>query len=325
MQGNVSGREAAITIGELGEFGLIARVTSRGDRSAGGVLLGPGDDAAVLRAPDSRVVASTDMYVEKRHFRRDWSSAYDIGRRVTAASLADVVAMGARPTGVLVSFAAPAELETSWAEELNAGLLDECAEAGASVVGGDVVRDDHVVLGMTALGDLGGRDPVTRAGARPGDVVAVCGRLGWSAAGFAVLSRGFRSPRAVVDAHRRPVLPYAAGPAAADAGATAMCDVSDGLVQDLGHVAEASGVAIDLRAAAFEIPDVFEQVAGALGGADPLAWVLSGGEDHALVATYPRASAVPDGWRVVGEVGGGTGVTVDGAPYEGPSGWTSFD
>lgn len=324
MQGNVSGREAAITIGELGEFGLIARVTSRGDRSAGGVLLGPGDDAAVLRAPDGRVVASTDMYVEKRHFRRDWSSAYDIGRRVTAASFADVVAMGARPTGLLVSFAAPPDLETSWAEELNAGLLDECAEAGASVAGGDVVRDDHVVLGMTALGDLGGRDPVTRAGARPGDAVAVCGRLGWSAAGFAVLSRGFRSPRVLVDAHRRPVLPYAAGPAAADAGATAMCDVSDGLVQDLGHVASASGVVIDLRTAAFEIPDVFEQVAGALGGADPLAWVLSGGEDHALAATFPGADAVPDGWRVVGAVGEGEGVTVDGAPYEGPPGWTSF-
>ncbi|HEX6445783.1 MAG TPA: thiamine-phosphate kinase [Streptosporangiales bacterium] len=316
--------EAAITIGELGEFGLIARVTARGDRSAGGVLLGPGDDAAVLRAPDARVVASTDMYVEKRHFRRDWSSAYDIGRRVVAASLADVVAMGARPTGVLVGFAAPPDLETSWAEQLNEGLLDECAAAGASVVGGDVVRDDHVVLGMTALGDLGGREPVTRSGARPGDVVAVCGRLGWSAAGFAVLSRGFRSPRVVVDAHRRPELPYAAGPAAAEAGATAMCDVSDGLVQDLGHVAEASGVAIDLRAAAFEIPDVFEQVAAALGGAEPLAWVLSGGEDHALAASFPAAADVPEGWRVVGEVREGSGVTVDGAPYEGPSGWTSF-
>src|SRR5690606_5354213 len=256
------------------------------------------------------------------HFRRDWSSGYDIGRRVAAAGLADVAAMGATPTGVLVAFGAPAELETAWVDDLTAGLRDECAVPGATVVGGDVVQSDQVVLTVTALGDLGGRAPVTRAGARPGDVVAVYGRLGWSAAGYAVLSRGFRTPRALVEAHKRPEPPYQAGPAAAAAGATAMCDVSDGLVQDLGHVAEASGVRVELRTDAFEVPEAFDQVAAALGGADPLRWVLAGGEDHALAATFP-AGGVPDGWRVVGAVGEGEGVTVDGAEYETP-GWESF-
>lgn len=313
--------EAVISIGELGEFGFIARITA-GLPDGAQVLLGPGDDAALLRAPDGRVVATTDMYVEGRHFRRDWSSGYDIGRRVVAAGLADIAAMGATPTGVLVALGAPAELASDWADDLTAGLRDECAEAGAAVVGGDVVRSEVMVLTVSALGDLAGRDPVTRDGASAGEAVAVCGKLGWSAAGLAVLSRGFRTPRALVEAHRRPTPPYSAGPQAADAGATAMCDVSDGLVQDLGHIAAASGVAVQLDSAAFEVPAPFEQVAAALGGADPLQWVLAGGEDHALAATF-AATAVPDGWRVVGRVVEGTGVTVDGQPYQVPS-WDSF-
>lgn len=286
------------------------------------IVVGPGDDAAVVRAPDGRVVVTTDMYVEGRHFRRDWSTAHEIGRRVVAAGLADIAAMGANATSVLVALGASPDLPTEWADELTAGLRDECAEVGAVVVGGDVVRSDPMVLTVTALGDLGGREPVTRAGARPGDVVAVRGRLGWSAAGLAVLSRGFRTPRVLVEAHRRPTPPYAAGPQAADAGATAMCDVSDGLVQDLGHIAAGSGVAIDVMSAAFEVPAPFEQVAAALGGADPLQWVLAGGEDHALAATFGDGD-VPDGWQVVGRVAEGTGVTVDGEPYEIPS-WDSF-
>ncbi|MQA78622.1 MAG: thiamine-phosphate kinase [Streptosporangiales bacterium] len=311
-----------MTIGELGEFGLIARVTGR-IGPAGHVELGPGDDSAVVTAPDGRVVASTDMYLEGSHFRRDWSTATDIGHRVAAACLADIAAMGARATALLVGFGAPPDLEASWSDELMQGLLEECTVAGAAIVGGDVVRSDKVILALTALGDLGGRAPVTRGGARDGDVVAVRGRLGWSAAGLAVLSHGFRSPRVLVDAHRRPVPPYAAGPEAADAGATAMCDVSDGLVQDLGHLAAAGGVAIDVTSAAFEVPEPFEQVAAALGGADPLSWILAGGEDHALAATFPGEVGVPEGWLVVGRVSAGEGVTVDGATYEG-TGWDSF-
>jgi thiamine-monophosphate kinase len=197
------------------------------------------------------------------------------------------------------------------------------------VVGGDVVRGDTIMVAITALGDLQGRAAVTRSGARPGDVVAVTGWLGWSAAGFTVLSRGFRSPRAFVEAHRRPEPPYHAGPAAAQLGATSMIDVSDGLVADLGHVAEASGVHIDLRAAGFDIPAQMADIGQAVG-VDPLTWVLSGGEDHALVATFPPDTHLPSRWRIVGEVTRPAGlsktgtVTVDGAVWDRAGGWDHF-
>ncbi|MDQ6874688.1 MAG: AIR synthase related protein, partial [Actinomycetota bacterium] len=170
-----------MTVGEAGEFGLIARVTARVGHGPHTVL-GPGDDAAVVSTPDGRVVATTDLLVEGRHFRQDWSGAYDIGRKAAAQSLADVAAMGAIATALLVGLGCPPETELSWTDQLTDGLRDEAAEVGAAVVGGDVVRADRVVLAVTALGDLQGREPVTRSGARPGDTVAICGRLGWAAA-----------------------------------------------------------------------------------------------------------------------------------------------
>jgi thiamine-monophosphate kinase len=298
------------TVGELGEFGLIAAVTSRMPATEA-VLLGPGDDAAVVRAADGRVVATTDLLIEGRHFRRDWSGALDVGHKAAAQNLADVAAMGAVPTALLVGLGAPADLPVAWAEELADGLREECALVGATVAGGDVVASPTVVISVTALGDLQGRAPVRRDGARPGDVVAVCGRLGWAAAGLAVLSRGFRSPRVLVEAHRRPQPPYAAGPQAAELGAHAMCDVSDGLVQDLGHIAAASGVAVDLDPDALEVPAPFRDVGNALG-VDPLRWLLAGGEDHALAAAFGPQVALPEGWRVVGRVLEGAGVRVGG-------------
>jgi thiamine-monophosphate kinase len=311
-----------MTVSETGEFGLIARVAARLPQGPT-TLLGPGDDAAVVLAADGRVVASTDLLLEGRHFRRDWSSGYDIGRKAAAANLADIAAMGAVPTALLVGLACPPDLPLDWADALTDGLREECAVVGASVVGGDVSRSDTVVLGITALGDLQRRLPVTRAGARVGDVVAVAGRLGWAAAGYAVLSRGFRSPRALVDAHRRPEPPYAAGPDAAERGATAMCDVSDGLLADLGHVAAASGVAIDLRRDAFTVTRQMADAAQALGK-DAWQWVFAGGEDHALVATFPATSALGPDWQIVGSVHEGSGVTVDGAEWEGPTGHDHF-
>jgi thiamine-monophosphate kinase len=182
------------------------------------------------------------------------------------------------------------------------------------------------MVSITALGDLQGRGPVTRSGARPGDKIAVTGWLGWSAAGLTVLSRGFRSPRAFVEAHRRPEPPYQAGPAAAELGATSMIDVSDGLVADLGHVAAASGVHLDLRAADFDVPAQMADIGQAVG-VDPIVWVLSGGEDHALAATFPPEVQLPSRWRVVGEVLGsaqGGAVTVDGAAWERTAGWDHF-
>ncbi|MGY1812124.1 thiamine-phosphate kinase [Blastococcus sp. SYSU D00820] len=307
----------------VGEFGVIARVVARSGAAAV-AQVGPGDDAAVLRAPDGRVVASTDVLVEGRHFRRDWSSGEDVGHKAAAANLADIAAMGAVGTALLVGLACPADTPTRWLEEVADGMAAECAPLGAAVVGGDTVAaapgSDAVVLSVTALGDLGGRAPVLRSGARPGDVVALAGRLGWSACGLAVLRRGFTSPVAAVAAHRRPAPPYAAGPAAAEAGATAMCDVSDGLLADAGHIAEASGVVVDLDRAALvratlEPPGPLQQVGAALG-VDPMAWVLAGGEDHSLLATFPAGAVLPAGWTVIGVVGeGGTpGVTVGGQP-----------
>jgi thiamine-monophosphate kinase len=310
------------TVGELGEFALVDAITARlGD--LGALPLGPGDDAAVVAAPDGRVVATTDVLVEGRHFKRDWSTSHDVGARAAAANLADVAAMGGVATALLVALAVPPDLDVDWVLGLADGLAEEAATAGTVVAGGDVVRGDGVTVSVTALGSLEGREPVTRSGARPGDLVAVAGRLGWAAAGLAVLSRGFRSPRALVEAYRRPAPPYAEGPRAAALGATAMVDVSDGLVADLGHVARASGVEVVLSSDAFHVPQEFQDTARALN-ADPMHWLLGGGDDHALAATFAPDVDLPMAWSVVGRVEAGEGVTVDGAPWAGPAGWRSF-
>lgn len=311
-----------MSVARTGEFGLIARVTARLG-SGPATLVGPGDDGAVVVAGDGRVVASTDALVEGRHFRRDWSSAVDVGHRAAGANLADIAAMGATPTALLVALCAPATLEVKWAEELADGLAAEAAKVGAAVVGGDMSSSPTLMLSVTALGDLRGVPPVLRSGARPGDVLAMAGRLGYAAAGYTVLSRGFRTPKLLVEAYRRPEIPYPAGPAAARAGASSMIDISDGLIADLGHVATASGVGVDVDKSAFEVPPQMRDAAQALG-VDPYHWVLGGGEDHALVATFPEGTALPDGFRAIGRVTDGAGVTVDGKPHKGPAGWDHF-
>jgi thiamine-monophosphate kinase len=293
------------TAREAGEFGLIAAVLARLPTSDA-VLLGPGDDAAVVAFPDGRVVATTDVLVEGVHFRRDWSTGYDVGRKAAAANLADVAAMGGVGTALLVGLAAPADLPLQWALDLADGLRDEALLVGAVVVGGDTVASENVVVSVTALGSLPGAW-VARSGARPGDQVVLAGRLGRSAAGLRLLLQGV-TDGPLVDAHRRPEPPYALGPALAAAGATAMCDVSDGLVNDLGHIATASGVAIDLDSRSLAEQDI------------SLEDVLSGGEDHALVATI--VGEPPAGCRVIGRVLEGSGVTVDGDPVTG--GWEHF-
>jgi len=308
---------------EVGEFELIAAVT------AGlGVLpsgwLGPGDDAAIVPAPDGRVVVTTDVLVERQHFRLDWSSAADVGHKAAAQNLADIAAMGAAPTALLVGFAAPADLDERWALEFHAALVAEGERAGAAVVGGDVVRAEQIVVSVTALGTLDGRAPLLRSGARPGDLLALSGPTGASTAGLAVLRRGFTAPRAAVAAHRRPTPDYAQGPLAALAGAHAMIDISDGLVADLRHVAEASGVAIDVEPSLLEVPAPVVAVSAALGGSDPLTMVLTGGEDHVLAAFFGDRDDVPAGWRVVGLALAGSGVTVAGSPYAGDGGHRSF-
>src|SRR4051812_7260802 len=294
------------SVGDVGEFGLIAELTAG---FAGGphVLLGPGDDAAIVATPDGRVVASTDLLVEDVHFRRDWSSARDVGHKAAAANLADIAAMGAVPTALLVGLTVPAQLPAAWALELAAGMADEARLVGASIVGGDITRGDQVVVAVTALGDLRGVSPLTRAGARPGDVVAVTGRLGWSAVGFFLVSKGLSAEYPEVAlAHRRPAPPYAAGPEAARRGATALIDVSDGLLADLGHVAESSGVAIDVDRSSLVPEPLLRAAAGAVNH-DPVAAMLTGGEDHALLGTFPSTGSLPEEWRVIGRVTAGSG------------------
>jgi thiamine-monophosphate kinase len=359
----VTHKESAIaddspTVAALGEFGLIAALSQWLPLAPSPrVLVGIGDDAAVLATPDGRVVATTDFLLEGRHFRRDWSTAADVGRKAAVRSLADIAAMGAVPTGLLVALAAPGDLPVSWARALAAGLAAECARAGAAVIGGDTARAPSVLLAVTGLGDLAGRAPVLRSGAAPGDVVAVAGPLGHAAAGLALLSAGIPAGP-LVAAHLRPAPPYDAGPEASDLGATAMIDVSDGLLADLGHIASASGLLIDLASAQLRPGEPLLAAARAVAAARPhpdppspslartdrdtslspadlppakaqsleaLRWVLAGGEDHSLAATFPPGAALPPRWTVIGAVRQGPpGVVVDGQPWTGSPGWDHF-
>jgi len=305
-------------------------------------VLGPGDDAAVVAAPDARFVVTTDVLVEDRHFRRRWSDGYDVGARAATANLADVAAMGARPTSLVVSLVVPGDLPVGWVTGLARGLAETCRPVDAGVVGGDLSGGDAVVVAVTAHGDLEGRRPVTRSGARPGDVLAYAGDRGLSAAGLALLDAGAAGPHdatddpaddtadalmACVAGYLRPRAPLAAGPAAARAGATAMLDVSDGLLRDAGRLARASGVGVDLeRAALARDVERLRPAATALGLDDDaaLGWVLSGGEDHGLLATFAPGVALPEGFRRVGRVLPGAGVTVDGAAPAVRGGWDHF-
>lgn len=303
-----------------------------------GTLLGPGDDAAVVAAPDGRVVVSTDVLVEGRHFRREWSDGRDVGLRAAAQNLADVAAMGARPTSVVVVLVAPADLPVAWVRDLARGLGEACEPHGVGVVGGDLSGGEQLVVALTVHGDLDGRDPVLRSGARPGDVVAHAGVLGRSGAGLALLTAGQGDADGeLVAAYRVPSPPVAAGTAAGTAGATSMLDVSDGLVRDAGRVARASGVRIDLERGALAADVARLAAAGALVGADPLDWVLTGGEDHGLLATFAPATRLPTGFRRIGTVRTAgardgaaeptsttAGVLLDGAPVPAGGGWDHF-
>jgi thiamine-monophosphate kinase len=313
------------TLADAGEFGLVAALTGRFEQGAQ-VYVGPGDDAAVLRTPKGHVVVSTDLLVEGRHFRRDWAPARAIGRKAAAANLSDVNAMGGTAHSLVVGLGAPADVPVQWVLDLADGIAEEAALVGASVVGGDLTRADQVVVAITVLGACEVA-PVLRSGARAGDVLALAGRQGWAAAGLAVLGRGFRSPRVLVEAYQRPEPPYAAGLAAARAGATSMIDVSDGLLADVGHLASDSGVAIDVHRGAFTLADPMQAVGSALG-VDPMQYVLGGGDDHAIAATFPAGTDLPEGFAAIGTVDrpgeSGAVVTVDGEAYDGPRGHAHF-
>lgn len=310
------------TLQQLGEFAVIARAV-RGRRQPAAVALGPGDDAALVSVSDGRVVVSTDVLVQDRHFRLDWSAPHDVGRKAIAQNAADIEAMGARPTAFVVGFGAPGDTPAAQVDALVDGMWDEAERVGAGIAGGDLVSCPQWVLSVTVLGDLDGRAPVLRSGAKAGSALAVTGELGVSAAGYALWHNDIHDFEELRRSHLVPQPPYGQGAAAAAAGAQAMIDVSDGLIADLRHVAEASGVAIDLSTAALQPDRDALAAAAAAAGADPWPWVLAGGEDHALAACFP--GAVPAGWRVIGRVLDGPGrVLVDGREWTGYAGWRSF-
>ena len=302
--------ESDPSLAEVGEFGVIDRLT-RGRRQPDAVALGPGDDAAVVLAGDGRVVVSTDMLVEGRHFRLDWSTPHDVGRKAVAQNAADIEAMGGRATAFVVGFGAPPETPTARVSALADGLWDEAGRIGAGIVGGDLVSSPQWVVSVTVLGDLAGRPPVPRSGARPGSQIAIVGRLGQSAAGYALLHNSIDGFDDLRRCHLVPQPPYGQGRAAAEAGAQAMIDVSDGLVGDLRHLAAASGVSVVLSTDALTADREALSSAAEAVGVDPWTWVLGGGEDHALVAAF--AGPVPSGWLVIGRVlDGPPRVLVDG-------------
>ena len=312
-------------VGTVSEGEVLRAIRAR--LGASSALVGPGDDAAVVAAPDGRVVATTDTLVHGPDFRLAWSSAFDLGWKAAAVNLADIAAMGARPTALFVALAMPDDTRLSFVEGLADGLRAACdaLAPGCGVEGGDLTVSDTLTIAVTALGSLDGRAPVLRSGARPGDVMAIAGELGSAARGLALLFERFRdaagSPLSVdaglldpveaahLAAQLRPSPRIRLGPVAADAGATALMDVSDGLVLDARRMAEASGVTI-----------VFDPEAV---GPEP---ALSGGEDHGLLAAFPSATGLPEGFRVIGRVepAGSAPVLVGDAPPAGRGGWDPY-
>ena len=309
------------TLGTLGESAVLARIFPRLPAAAA-QLLGPGDDAAIIAAPDGRYVVTTDLMVHGPDFRLAGSRPPDVGWKAAVSNLADGAAMGAVPTALVVAIAAPPDSPITLLEGIADGFRDACGAhaPGAGIVGGDLSVSPTLTIAVTAFGDLEGRQPVLRSGARTGDVVAVSGPLGEAAAALRLLFTDAVDERGGPDAGRAAALrertraqlapepPIADGPLAALAGATAMLDLSDGLARDAARVAEASGVAIDFD--------------GATLGDDP-ELALGGGEDHSLFATFPPEATLPGGFRAVGSVREGNGILLDGVPHP-ATGWDPF-
>lgn len=311
------------TLADLSEESLLAAILPSFAAAARDVV-GPGDDAAVLVFERGPVVATTDSMVRGRDWLDEWSTPADVAVKCLTQNLADVAAMGAVPTSLLVSIAADPATPVAWMRDFAAALGQSAESAGVSVVGGDLssAPAGTVVLSVTALGDLEGRAPVCRDGATAGDLIAVRGSLGRSGAGLWLLGRGAREvDPGLVAAHLRPLGPVADGVVAADAGATSMIDVSDGLLRDADRVARASAVLLALDSA--RLRPFVDALASAVGEAVALECVLAGGEEHSLVATFPAGGPVPAGWAVIGSVRDGSGVSLDGIPTP-PRGWDHF-
>lgn len=322
-----------VTIFELGEIESLKRATKflkPGDFA----LVGSGDDAAVISSSGSFVV-TTDTMVENHDFKTKWSSGFDLGWKAAATNLSDVAAMGAKPTAIVVALVVSKTTTIAWLEDFARGLQLACDELapGCGVVGGDLALGEAITIAVTAHGQLEGRAPILRSGAKAGDVVAIAGTLGRAAAGLALLQNPdhelHRVYPEITSVQLRPNPPIALGLEASLAGATAMLDVSDSLAKDAGRIADAAKVTINIsNQKLLGYFAVLEQVAQSItargANASERDWVLFGGEDHSLLATFPNDAKLPTGFKVIGEVveRKSSALTLDGAPLE-TKGWDS--
>lgn len=323
----------SITIFELGENESLRRATKH-LKPGEYAVVGSGDDAAVISSNGDFVV-TTDTMIENHDFKTQWSTGFDLGWKAAATNLADVAAMGAKPTALVVALVVSKQTKIDWLEDFARGLQSACDELapGCGVVGGDLALGETITIAVTAHGQLEDRAPVLRSGAKNGDLVAIAGTLGRAAAGLAMLQNsdlGLKDVYPEITAVQlKPNPPIALGVLASLAGATSMLDVSDSLAKDCNRIAVASDVTISLRSnALLGYYAVLEQVAQSItargASASEIDWVLFGGEDHALLATFPKDAKLPAGFKVIGEVtaSGGAKVFLDDAILE-PKGWDS--
>jgi thiamine-monophosphate kinase len=269
--------------------------------------------------------------VENHDFKLEWSSGFDLGFKSVASNLADIAAMGGKPTVLVVAMVVPKTTKISWLEQFADGLQAACDQLspGSAVVGGDLASGDQVVISVTVHGKLDGRTPVLRSGAKIGDVVAVCGPLGKAACGLALLQSGnqdlIRSYDDWVLAQTRPEPPIDQGVVANQAGASSMLDVSDGLVKDLGRIARASDVTMEIDRSQLAGYEAMLDLPAQGLGVQTLGWVLQGGEDHSLLATFPASATLPRSFKAIGKVVARSehDVLLDGQPVA-DTGWDSI-
>ena len=282
--------------------------------------VGIGDDAAVIRT-SNRTVITTDMAVEGVHFRLEWSSAFEIGRKITAANLADVFSMGAKPTFLVVAVSLTGNEELEWIKNLANGIAFEANLVGASVVGGDLAKGAAVTIAITALGEV--TDPILRSGAQVGDQIYLSNMTGWSRAGLAILEKGLPiesdSAKRAVAAFRSPTLNYAY--AANLVKATAMSDVSDSLITQAEQMAAASNVQFNLDLNLFQAATDFSELRtlSAELNVSVSDLILGGGEDHVFLATGKDLPGL-----LIGNVSSGSGLNLSGNE-KAPDTWRHFD
>jgi thiamine-monophosphate kinase len=310
----------------MNEFEIIRRISGTLPPTPPEVLVPIGDDCAVLRLGDRIWVAASDMLVSGHHFR-DWAMPEDAGYKAVAVNVSDVAAMGGTPRFVLASGGAPDPEATL---RCMRGVLEACGEFGVYPLGGDTTRAGALTVDVAILGELDA-PPVLRSGARPGDLLAVTGELGASAAGLLALESGASGPERLVEKHLRPTPRVEAGRAAARIGVGAMIDLSDGIASDAGHVCERSGVGCRVDLDLLPVAEDTRSFLASLGH-DPVAVAATGGEDYELLICAPEivlqalAESVEVPVTRIGEVTDGGGVVFwrGGEVVEGLSGWDHF-